>query len=331
LSVLLSTLCVQYAASFTHLTMMKHMATGGRTKGQTTMWGQKRTGRNRNRDGKTLVMMPQGTPMVPWQPPGSDYAQFVDIYSRLYRERIMLIGKFIDQQEANQIISILLYLKKEDPDKKITLYFNCPGAELRPALAVYDTIMQCKETCDISTLNLGLATGMASLLCGCGTKGMRAAMPNSRFLLQRVGLERPFQGQASDIGLEVSNMKKSNDNMERELAKMTGRSVTEVRNDMKRDFYLSSDEAVTYGLIDHVLVPKTKGTEIVEYKRDPWTGRAIPVTDDRDVDLGNFEGTEEQRYQDQKGGGFGGKGGSTLPNGDDGNDDDDDYWEKRIS
>lgn len=240
----------------------------------------------------------------------------------------MLLGKFIDQQEANQIISILLYLKKEDPEKKITLYFNCPGAELRPALAVYDTIMQCKESCDISTLNLGLATGMASLLCGCGTKGMRSAMPNARFLLQRVGLEQPFQGQASDIGLEVSSMKKSNDNMERELAKMTGRSVTEVRNDMRRDFYLSSDEAVTYGLIDRVLVPNNKAVENVEYKRDPWTGRAIPVTDDRDVDLGNFEGGEDQRYQDRKGGGFGGKGGSTLPNDDD---DDEDYWEKRIA
>ena len=263
------------------------------------------------------------TPMVPYQPPGSDYAQFVDIYSRFYRERIMFVTNFIDQKEANQIISILLYLRKEDANKKITLYFNCPGAELRPALAVYDAIQQCKQDCEIATLNLGLATGMASLLCGAGTKGLRTAMPNARFLLQRVGMEKPFQGQASDIGLEVANVKKSNDNMERELSRMTGRSVPEVHADMKRDFYLSSDEAVVYGLIDHVLIPKVKGIiEPIKYKRDPWTGKQVPVFEEENVDIGVFEG-EEQRYQNQKGGGFGG---NTKPNGlpNDSKDDDDD-------
>ena len=202
------------------------------------------------------------------------------------------------------------------------------------ALAVYDAIQQCKMDCEIATLNLGLATGMASLLCGAGTKGLRTAMPNARFLLQRVGMEQPFQGQASDIGNEVRNVKLSNDNMERELAMMTGRSIPEVREDMKRDFYLSSEEAVRYGLIDHVLIPKVKGiVDPIKYKRDPWTGKQVPVFEEENVDLGVFESGDDQKYQSQKGGGFGGNS-NGAPNGIPGekkDDDGDDYWEKRIS
>jgi len=217
----------------------------------------------------------------------------------------MLIGNFIDEEAANNIISILLYLRKEDPSKKITLYFNVPGALLRPALAVYDVIGQCREDCDISTLNLGLATGMGAFLCGAGTKGMRCSMPNARFLMQRTGMDQVFQGQASDIGLEVQNLKRSNDRMEMELAKMTGQPLSKVRADLKRDFYLSSDEAVTYGLIDHVLIPDSaKGYKEVRWERDPWTGERMMIPD-KEVDLGNFEGEDVQRYQDQKGSGWG--------------------------
>jgi len=243
--------------------------------------------------------------MVPWQPPGSDYAQFVDIYSRLYRDRIMLIGDFIDEQAANNIISILLYLRKENREGKITLYLNVPGAHLRPALAVYDVIQQCAQDCEISTLNLGMATGMGAFLCGAGTRGLRCAMPNARFLLQRTGMETPFQGQASDIGLEVQNLKKANDRMEAELAKMTGQALAKIQKDLKRDFYLSSEEAVAYGLIDHVLIPDSgKGIRDIQWERDPWTGEKILVPE-KEVDFGNFEGEDEQRYQDQKGGGWG--------------------------
>ena len=118
----------------------------------------------------------------------------------------MFISRFIDEEAANSIISILLYLRKEDPDGAISLYFNVPGALLRPGLAVYDLLQQISQDCEISTVNLGLCTGMGALLCGAGTKGKRCAMPNSRFLLQRVGMDAPFQGQASEIGLEVKNV-----------------------------------------------------------------------------------------------------------------------------
>lgn len=207
----------------------------------------------------------------------------------MYRDRTMLIGKYIDEAAANEIISIILYLRKEDPKAPIDLYFNVPGAVLRPALAVYDVLLQTREMCEVSTVNLGLCTGMGALLCGAGTKGKRSAMPNSRFLLHRTGMDKPFRGQATDIALEVTNVKNWNDRMEEALANMTGQPIAKVREDMKRDFYLSSDEAVQYGLIDRVLLPTVN--------KRAARGNA--------ADLGSFEGDEEQRYQnkeDQKGG-----------------------------
>lgn len=201
----------------------------------------------------------------------------------------MMIGKYIDEETANNIISIMLYLRKEDPKGDIRLYFNVPGAQLRPALAVYDLIEQTKENCEIETVNLGLCTGMGAFLCGAGTKGKRNAMPNARFLLQRTGLDRPFRGQASDIGLEVKNVKTWNDRMEAELSKMTGQPLSRIQQDLKRDFYLSSDEAVRYGLIDQVLLP----SKLRRAERG------------KEVDLGAFEGDEEQRYQRQENTGAG--------------------------
>lgn len=238
------------------------------------------------------LRMPTETPMVPYRPPGSDYAQFIDINSRMYRDRIMMINQYIDENAANEIISIMLYLRKEDPTGPVTFYFNVPGAQLRPALAVYDLIVQFRQSCEITTVNLGLCTGMGALLCGAGTSGRRCAMPNSRFLLQRTGMEAPFQGQASDIALEVKNMKTMNDNMEKALSKMTGHSQEKILDDLRRDFYLSSDEAVRYGLIDKVLLPARK--------KRATMGKEF-------ADLGAFEGEDTQKYQNNEGkSGFGG-------------------------
>ena len=202
----------------------------------------------------------------------------------MYRDRTMLIGKFIDDEAANEIISIILYMRKEDPRRDISIYFNVPGAVLRPALAVYDLIEQTKEMCTVETVNLGLCAGMGAFLCGAGTKGKRSAMPNSRFLLQRIGLDQPVRGQATDIVLEVKNVKTWNDRMEKELSKMTGQPLERIQKDLKRDFYLSSDEAVQYGLIDQVLLPSP-------LKRSA-RGQA--------ADLGAFEGDDDQRYQNQE-------------------------------
>jgi len=241
---------------------------------------------------RETIKMPSQTPMVPWTPPGSDYAQFMDINSAMYRDRTLMISRFIDDEAANEIIAILLWMRQQDSYKTISIYFNVPGALLRPALAIYDLIEQIKETCEIETVNLGLCTGMGSFLCAAGSKGKRSAMPNSRFLLQRMGLEKPVRGQATDIVLEVKNIKMWNDRTEKELAKLTGQPVEKVQMDLKRDFYLSSDEAVKYGLIDQVLLP-------AQMKR---------AARGKNADLGAFEGDEEQKYQGREsaeGGGWG--------------------------
>ena len=210
----------------------------------------------------------------------------------MYRDRTLMVNKFIDESYANELISIILYMRKENPREPISIYFNCPGALLRPALAVYDLLLQTKENCEIETVNLGLCGGMASLLASVGTKGKRSAFPNARFMLQRIGMENAFRGQATDIALEVKNVKLWNDRMEKEISLLTGQPIDRIQNDLKRSFYLSSDEAVQYGLIDQVLLPSPR-------KR---------AARGQDADLGAFEGTEEQRYQNQeegKGGGWG--------------------------
>jgi len=256
---------------------------------------------------RDTIKMPSQTPMVPWTPPGSDYAQFMDINSAMYRDRTLMISRFIDEEAANEIIAILLWMRQQDSYKTISIYFNVPGALLRPALAIYDLIEQTKETCEIETVNLGLCSGMGSFLCAAGTKGKRSAMPNSRFLLQRMGLDKPVRGQATDIVLEVKNIKMWNDRTEKELAKLTGQPVEKIQQDLKRDFYLSSDEAVQYGLIDQVLLP-------APLKR---------AARGQSADLGAFEGDEEQKYQGREaaeGGGWGSQ--QQAPPKDENNDDD---------
>lgn len=229
------------------------------------------------------IRMPSQTPMVPWKPPGADVAQFVDINAAMYRDRTIMISQFIDEQYANQLISIILYLRKESPRDPISIYLNVPGAMLRPALALYDLIQQTKDMCEVETLNLGLCAGMAAILCSAGTKGKRSAMPNSRFLLSRTGMDKPFQGQATDIALEVRNVKKMNDRMEAELSKLTGQKVEKIHQDLKRDMYLVAEEAVQYGLIDQVILPARRRRAEMR----------------QEADLGAFEGDDTGKYQGQ--------------------------------
>jgi ATP-dependent Clp protease, protease subunit len=201
----------------------------------------------------------------------------------MYRDRTMMINTYIDDQAANNIISIMLYLRNESPRDKISMYFNVPGAQLRPALAIYDLIQNTKQKCVIETVNLALCAGMGAMLCAAGTKGKRSGMPNSRFLLQRTGMDQVFQGQATDIALEVKNVKLWNDRMENELSILTGQKLETIQHDLKRDFYLTSDEAAQYGLIDQVLLPSIR-------KR---------ATRGQEADLGTFEGELQQRYQNK--------------------------------
>lgn len=216
----------------------------------------------------------------------------------MYRDRTVMINRFIDEQAANNIISIMLYLRNESPRDKISLYFNVPGGYLRPSLAIYDLIQNTKKTCEIETVNLALCAGMGSILCSAGTKGKRSAMPNSRFLLQRTGMDNVFRGQATDIALEVKNVKAWNDRMEEELSGLTGQKVETIRQDLQRDFYLSADEAVQYGLIDQVLLPSPR-------KRAARGGEG---------ELGAFDRDNEQRYQKSSQSGGGGWGSQQKQN-----------------
>jgi ATP-dependent Clp protease protease subunit len=206
----------------------------------------------------------------------------------MYRDRTIMISKYIDEKAANEYIAIILYMRKEDSRQEISIYFNVPGAQLRPCLALYDLLEQTKQTCDIQTVNLGLCAGMGAFLCSAGTKGKRSAMPNSRFLLQRTGMESVFRGQATDIALEVRNIKTWNDKIETALSKLTGQPLERIQKDLKRDFYLGASEAVQYGLIDQVLLASP-------LKRAARGGVAA---------LGAFDVDDEQRYQggENKGG-----------------------------
>jgi len=220
--------------------------------------------------------------MVPYRAPGSTYDQFVGMKTRQLRDRTLWIARYIDDDATNEIISSLLYLQSEDDKKEIKLYLNIPGANLRPSLAIYDALMDLKASgIKISTTNVALCAGMGALIAGAGTKGMRYSLPNARYLLQKTGMDGVFQGQATDIYLEVKNIKEWNEKINAEISKVTGQPVERIDNDLKRDFYLSSEEAVRYGLIDEVLLPMPN-------KRQP---------PNEAVDLGSFVSSEEQKYQ----------------------------------
>lgn len=200
--------------------------------------------------------MAGGVPKVPYKAPGAQNHEFIDIFNRLYRERIIYVGQDLDDESANQIIAVLLYLENTDAKANVSMYFNCPGSTVPAGLAVYDCMHAMKYP--ITTINLGLAASMGAFLVGAGTKGKRMALPNSRFLLQAPSLMDTVRGQASDIQIEVQNILRQKQRMIDGLHQFTGRSHEELTKDLARDMYLTAPEARTYGLIDRVLVPQVK-------------------------------------------------------------------------
>ncbi len=178
-----------------------------------------------------------------------------DIYSRLLNERIIFLGTAIDDQIANLVIAQLIHLESEDPDKDISIYVNSPGGSVYAGLAIYDTMQFIKP--DIQTTCVGIAMSMGAVLLAGGTKGKRAALPNSKILIHQVS--SGFQGQASDIEIqarEVINIKRR---LEEILSNHTGQDIEKVAKDMERDYFMTSDEATEYGLIDRVLAHRGAG------------------------------------------------------------------------
>jgi ATP-dependent Clp protease protease subunit len=172
-----------------------------------------------------------------------------DIYSRLLNERIVFLGTPVDDQIANLIVAQLLHLESEDPDKDISVYINSPGGSVYAGLAIYDTMQFIK--CDVQTICVGIAMSMGALLLAGGAKGKRMALPNSKILIHQVS--GGFQGQGTDIEIqarEVINLKRR---LEEIIAEHTGQPMDKVSKDMERDYFMSSDEAKDYGIVDTVI------------------------------------------------------------------------------
>ena len=172
-----------------------------------------------------------------------------DIYSLLLKERIVFLGYPITDQVANVIIAQLLYLEREDPDKDISVYIHCPGGVINSGLAIYDTMQLIR--CDISTICVGLAASMGTVLLCAGTKGKRFALPNAT-----IHMHQPMggaQGQAADIEIAAREILRLQDVIRNILVTHTGQSLDKIIHDTDRDFYMSAESAVEYGVVDEIL------------------------------------------------------------------------------
>ena len=173
-----------------------------------------------------------------------------DIYSLLLKERIIFLGTPIDDQVANVIVAQLLFLTHEDPEKEIQMYINSPGGSVYSGLGVYDTMQYI--TPDVSTICTGMAASMAAVLLAAGTKGKRTALKHSRIMMHQPS--GAIGGQASDIDITVGEIRKVKKNLYDIISYHTGKSTKQVEKDCDRDYWLTSDEAKEYGLVDEVLV-----------------------------------------------------------------------------
>ncbi|OIO39314.1 MAG: ATP-dependent Clp endopeptidase, proteolytic subunit ClpP [Candidatus Omnitrophica bacterium CG1_02_49_10] len=172
-----------------------------------------------------------------------------DIYSRLLKDRIVFIGTAIDDVVANLIIAQLLFLQMDDRDKDINVYINSPGGSVTSGLALYDTIQFLKP--DVSTYCMGQATSMGAVLLAAGTKGKRYALPHARIMIHQPW--GGIQGAASDISIQANEMLRLRETLYEILAKHTGQSVDKIKKDSDRDYFMSSEEAKTYGIVDEVV------------------------------------------------------------------------------
>ena len=175
-----------------------------------------------------------------------------DIYSRLLKDRIIMLGSAIDDNVANSIVSQLLFLQAQDSEKDIYLYINSPGGSVTAGFAIYDTIQHIKP--DVQTICIGMAASMGSFLLAAGTKGKRFALPNAEVMIhQPLG---GAQGQATEIEIAANHILKTREKLNRILAERTGQNIERIQKDTDRDNFLTADEAKEYGLIDHVMQPE---------------------------------------------------------------------------
>jgi ATP-dependent Clp protease protease subunit len=195
--------------------------------------------------------MPIGVPKVPYRLPGQPYSDWIDIYNRLYRERIIFLGRGINDGLANQIIAVMLYLDSEDPGKPIYLYINSPGGSVTAGMAIYDTMQHIKS--EVVTICVGLAASMGAFLLTAGTKGKRLALPHSRIMIHQPLGGIQGRRQASDIEIEAREILRIKNQLNHIMADRTGQTIEKIEKDTDRDYFMSAEEAVAYGLIDKVI------------------------------------------------------------------------------
>lgn len=175
-----------------------------------------------------------------------------DIFSRLLRDRIIFLSGEIDDTVANLVVAQLIFLEAEDPDKDIYLYINSPGGSITAGMAIYDTMQYIK--CDVSTICIGMAASMGAFLMAAGQKGKRKALPNSEIMIhQPLG---GTQGQATDIAIHAQRIIAIKDKMNKILSERTGQTLKKVQKDAERDYFMTSEEALEYGIIDEIIPAK---------------------------------------------------------------------------
>ena len=188
--------------------------------------------------------------VIPWVTETSAKGErTLDIYSLLLKERIIFLGTPINDQIANLIIAQLLYLEREDPEKDINLYVHCPGGIISAGLAIYDTMQLIRS--DVSTICVGLAASMGTLILCAGAKGKRYALPNST-----IHMHQAFggaQGQAADVEIAAREIMRMQEKIRNIMAKHTGQTMEKIIHDTDRDFYLSAEQATEYGIVDEIL------------------------------------------------------------------------------
>ena len=172
-----------------------------------------------------------------------------DIYSRLLKDRIVILSEEVNDVTASLITAQLLFLESEDPGKDISLYINSPGGSVSAGMAIYDTMQFVK--CDVSTICVGMAASMGAFLLAGGAKGKRLILPNARVMIHQPS--GGVQGQATDVRIVAEEIERTKKTLNRILAENTGKSLEEVSRDTERDFYMTAEEAVAYGLVDKII------------------------------------------------------------------------------
>ena len=175
-----------------------------------------------------------------------------DIYSRLLKDRIIFLSGEIDDDTANLVVAQMLFLEMENPDADISLYINSPGGSVTAGMAIYDTMNYIK--CNVRTVVIGMAASMAAFLLMAGEKGKRLALPNSEVMIhQPLG---GASGQATDVAIRAEWLLKTKEKMTRLMAEMSGQDIEKVKQDVERDYFMSAEEALNYGIIDEIYQPR---------------------------------------------------------------------------